>query len=504
MMKRYLLGIDIGSGGCKVSLLDADSGQTSTKALEYQTHYPHGGWAEQDADDWVKSAGVLIKKLLNECEVSPSDVHAVGIGGVTHSPVLLDKAKRPIRRTIHLTDARSCSQAARLRESAGDIFLKKCGNAVDVMWTISMLSWVKDNEPKNWSRIQSIIFPKDYVRLRLTGSTVTDTIDAQGTLLYNVYENRWDESLLALISLQPEMLPETVHPTQVVGEVTAEGERWSGLKEGTKVICGTTDTLLELIASGVSKPGDCTVKLATFGRICVLSDRPVADEKLITYSYIKDGLWYPGTGTRSFASSLRWFRDQFCRDISDSRDVFQIMEKEANEVTVGCEGLLFHPYLQGEGSPYNDPDLRGDFIGLSLHHKRAHLIRAVMEGTAFSLLDSYTYLKERKIHAHEPVRFIGGGTQSKLWLTIVADVLGMDGVIPRATDPSIGAAMLAGVGIKVFKSVEEAQECVRGDTETIVHNKENSARYREIFSSYKKSAGLLMDIYHKLSRFSIS
>jgi xylulokinase len=178
------------------------------------------------------------------------------------------------------------------------------------------------------------------------------------------------------------------------------------------------------------------------------------------------------------------------------------MEKEANKIAVGSEGLLFHPYLQGEGSPYNDPDLRGDFIGLSLHHERAHLIRAVMEGTAFSLLDSYTCLKKKNINAREPVRFIGGGTQSKLWLSIVADVLGMDGIKPRATDPSIGAAMLAGVGRKVFKSVEEAQECIGGNTETIAHSRENSDRYKETFYSYKKSAGLLMDIYHKLARFS--
>jgi xylulokinase len=501
-MKQYLLGIDIGSGGCKVSLLDPDTGKTSTKALEYRTYYPHSGWAEQDSEDWVKSTGALIKQLLDECDVSPSEVNAVGIGGVTHSPVLLDRAGRPVRRTIHLTDARSRSQVNRLRDRAGDLFLEACGNEVDVMWTISMLLWIKETEPANWKRIHRIVFPKDYVRLRLAGSAVTDAVDAQGTLLFNVHENRWDERLLSLISLKKEKLPDTIHPAQVVGRITDEGERWSGLKAGTQVICGTTDTLLELIASGVSTPGDCTVKLATFGRICVLSDRQVADERLITYSYIDRGLWYPGTGTKSFASSLRWFRDQFCRDIRDREDVYRVMEDEAREVKAGSEGLLFHPYLQGEGSPYNDPDLRGDFIGLSLHHERGHLIRAVMEGAAFSLLDSYAYLKERGIEAHEPVKFIGGGTQSKLWLMIVADVLGMDGVKPRATDPSIGAAMLAGVGKKTFGTVREAQECVKGHTETIEHNEQNSALYRGLFHNYKKSVELLGDVYHKLSSFS--
>ncbi len=300
--------------------------------------------------------------------------------------------------------------------------------------------------------------------------------------------------------MKREQLPETVHPSQVVGGVNDSGAEWSGIKSGTPVVAGTTDTLLELLASGMQNPGDCTVKLATFGRICVITDKPYQDEKLITYSYIIPGRWYPGTGTKSFASSLRWFRDQFCRDI-DQEDPFRVMEDEARGVSPGAAGLLFHPYLQGEGSPYNDPYLRGDFIGLSLHHTRGALIRAVMEGTAFSLLDCIEYLIKKGIVIKSPVRYIGGGTRGRLWPQIVADVLGMSGVKPRATDPSIGAALLAGVGIGFFSSVTEAQKLFSGTADEVQYDEQKNGLYRKLFVQYKKTADLLTDVYHDLGRF---
>jgi xylulokinase len=438
----YLLGIDIGSGGCKVSLLNRERHEITTKALEYPTHFPRAGWAEQDAEDWVRGTGRLLRGLLGETGVRPSRVSAVGIGGVTHSPVLLDRGGRVLRRTIHLTDTRSVAQAERLREKAGDLYLRACLNSVGVMWTAPMLLWVKENEPGVWAGLSRVLFPKDYVRFRLCGSDVTDFVDAQGTLLYDALRADWDDELLGLIGLKRSALPEVVRPEEVVGRVTEEGSAWSGLAEGTPVVAGTTDTLLEVFASGARAPGDCTVKLATFGRICVLAEKPPADERLITYSYIYPGLWYPGTGTKSFASSLKWFRDQFCRDMHGSGNVFGSMEREAEAVPPGAEGLIFQPYLQGEGSPYNDPLLRGSFIGLTLRHSRGHLIRSVMEGTCFSLLDSMSFLKERGIEAGRPLRFIGGGTASGLWLRILADVLGSDGVVPTATDPSVGAGLL--------------------------------------------------------------
>lgn len=548
-METCLLGIDIGSGGCKVTLLDVERKESVTEASEYPTYTPQAGWAEQDAEEWVRSAGRLIGRVLERACVNASAVTACCIGGVTHSPVLLDENRKVLRRTIHLTDARSVEQAEQLEKRAGELFIRKCLNPVNVMWSASMLLWVRENEPEVWERVSKVLFPKDYVRFRLTGMELTDPIDAQGTLLFNVHEGRWDDELMSLVGIRPRQLPDLAVPTDVVGAVTGEGAEWSGLVVGTPVVAGTTDTLLEVFAAGSKRPGDCTVKLATFGRICVLTDQPVQDRKLITYSYIVPGIWYPGTGTKSFASSLKWFRDRFCRDLT-MRDnekemggkggemgrksgemedkwkdmggkgegiegrgkenggkggeggAFSDMEEEAVSVQPGCEGLLFHPYLQGEGSPYNDPYLRGSFVGLTLHHTRGHLIRAVMEGTAFSLLDSMNLLRQKGISINGPLRYIGGGTQSRLWTDIVAGVLGIDGVVPRATDPSFGAALLAGVGTGIFGSLEQAQDFCAGHVRVVEHDEERTGIYRRLFEEYRKVHDLLEDVNHRLSRFS--
>lgn len=497
-MDDYLLGIDIGSGGCKVTLFNIERNASITRNEECPTYYPRAGWAEQNAEDWVIETGKLIKLVLEEENIPSTAIVAVGVGGVTHSPVLLDKNRKVLGRVIHITDARSAKQAEGLRNRAHELMLSIGLNAVSVIWTIAMLQWLKESEPERWSRISKILFPKDYVRFRLTGTEVTDHIDAQGSLLYNPLKKKWDERLISLVSLNKEFLPEVVEPEVIAGEVTEEGAEWSGLEKGTKVIAGTTDTALEVFAAGSNRPGDTTVKLATFGRICVIADRPLPDEKLITYSYIKPGLWYPGTGTKSFASSLRWFRDQFCREL-DSISAYGVIDEEVEKVKPGSDGIIFHPYLQGEGSPYNDPYLRGDFIGLTMHHKREHLIRAVMEGAAFSLLDSIGYIEQKGIRIEPPLRFIGGGTRSKVWPKIVSDILGEDGVIPIATDPSFGAALLAGIGLGVFSSVEEAQGIQKGYSKIVEHNKENSKIYRDLFELYKKGHDVLVDIHHRLS-----
>jgi xylulokinase len=238
--------------------------------------------------------------------------------------------------------------------------------------------------------------------------------------------------------------------------------------------------------------------LATFGRICVITDKPFYGEGLINYSYIFPGKWYPGTGTRSCGTSLRWSRDQFFRDI-DKEDAYLLIDKGAEKIQAGSQGLIFHPYLQGEGSPYDDPLLRGDFIGLTLHHTRDHMARSIMEGVSFSLLDSIEYIKGKGINIKPPLRCIGGGSKSRLWTKILTDVLGHDVIIPTITDPSVGAALIAGVGKGIFKDYEEAQEYNYGISDEISYDKNENLKYRDIFSIYKKAKKKLESINHQLA-----
>jgi xylulokinase len=497
-LSQFLVGIDIGSGGCKATALNVESGVSYTQASEYPTYYPRPGWAEQNPSDWIDRAGIAIKSVIEKAGISPSEVKAVCIGGVTHSPVFLGEKGEIVRPTINLTDTRSTAQVEKLMKKTGDLILKISLNQISVMWTLPMLIWVRENEHEIWSRVRKIVFPKDYVRFRLIGKVVTDYIDAQGSLLFDPVNNTWSRELLELSGIDVDLLPEVVGPSEVVGEVSEEGAAWSGLAVGTSVIAGATDTALEVYSAGAVNPGDCTVKLATFGRICAVTREPVSGKGLVTYSHLISGLWYPGTGTKSCASSLRWFRDEFCRDMGE--DAFSKMDDEAGKIAAGSNGLVFHPYLLGEGSPYADPMLRGDFVGLTLHHGRGHLIRSVMEGVAFSILDSLLYLESFGIRIQEPLRFIGGGTKSQVWLSILTDVLGRKAILPAATDPSYGAALLAGVRIGLFDGLEAALKVNRVEPKELFPSRENAEVYKGLFKIYKEIHDQLVVSVHALSK----
>ncbi len=491
----HLLGIDIGSGGCKATLLNSEKGTASTVSEEYPVYYPAPGWAEQDSGDWLKACASAIGRLLEREGRDKVQIEAVCVGGVTHSPVLLGSDDDVLGRVMHITDTRSHPQVDKLEALCGPKILERAFNPVEAMWTLPMLMWIKENDRPRFDRIKKILFPKDYIRYMLSGTDCTDHIEAEGTLFYSPSKKEWDQELFNLTGLDKDVLPDLFQPTDIAGKVSRKGAEWSGLKEGTPMLVGSTDTMLEVFAAGAANPGDCTVKLATFGRICVITDSPFSGKGLVNYSYIKEGLFYPGTGTKSFAASLRWARDQFCRDLKGS-EAYSIMTSEAEKIAAGAEGLIYHPYLQGEGSPYNDPSLKADFLGLTLHHSRAHMIRAVLEGTAASLKDSMEFLKEEGIVIKGVLKFIGGGSVSSLWTQIVADMLGKDAVIPYYRDASLGSAMLAGIGAGAFSSYKAAQKKVFKILREIKYNKINNNIYKQFFSVYKSSQEKCQDIYH--------
>jgi xylulokinase len=525
----FVMGIDIGSGACKVTILqiegihlnisdNLEKTVSRTYSKEYVTIYPQPGWAEQNSNTWLDSLSMLLKRAISENDINSSQIAAVALSGVTHSPVLLDKQRYVLGNVIHITDCRSIKQTAGLRKF-NDLFLKINFNPISPMWTISMLKWVKENEPDKYEKIYKIIFPKDYIRMMLTGKIATDEIDAEGTLFFDTVNKKWSLELADIIGLDINILPDVVSSFSIAGKVTKEGACWSSLKEGTPVITGTTDTLLEILAAGNIKKGDCTVKLATFGRICVLSEKPVPCEGVINYSYIMPGLWYPGTGTKSCASSYRWIRDEFYKDYlsmekndealnsfssvkekqHNSKSAFEKMDFEASQIESGSNSLLFHPYLVGEGSPYNDAMLRGDFLGLTLRHKRAHFARAVLEGTCYSLRDSMEFLEGKGIKPLGDLKFIGGGSKSNLWTLILADILGHNGLIPVNTDASYGAAMLSAVAIKAYSSIEDAVNRNTQLKEKIVYNINENRKYSGIYKLYKQSKEVLTEINHGLS-----
>ena len=497
-----LLGIDIGSGGCKATLIDVNGNVIATAFKEYSTYYPRPGWAEQDPGDWYKALCQAVGDMISG-GVRTSGVVAVCISAPTHTAVVLDKDYQVIRKAILWTDQRSTSQAERLAEDYGEDIFRVSLNHVSPVWTLPQLMWIRENEPDAWRKVSAIMFAKDYVRWRLTGISATDWIDAMGSMLFDGRELTWSSELCQLLELPMSKLPPVVEPSRIVGTVTKRAAEETGLAEGTKVLVGTTDTALEVFGAGAIDPGQCTVKLATAGRICIVTNGPYPHKQLFNYRHVIHDRWYPGTGTKSCASSYRWFRDTFCDSETVAAEsaglsAYEIMDDQAARIPVGSEGLVFHPYLLGELSPYNNPSLRASFIGATMRHSKAHFARAVLEGVAFSLRDCMLLLEEIGMPQTGDIRLIGGGARSSLWRQIVCDVLGRRAVEPRVHESSFGGAMLAGVAVGVFEDAAAAvSQCVKMSNAT-EPNMKNHDSYKALFDIYKETQEMLQRSYNKM------
>lgn len=481
----YVLGVDFGGGASKATLLDKDGKVVVTATAEYPTHYGEGGKAEQNPIDWYNAACQNIRTVLQG--VNAEEVECICFDAATHTAVLMDENGDPVCDAVYWTDTRSVKEKKYLAENFGNEIFQKCKHNVDTIWSLPEILYVKNAFPDVYARVKKVTFAKDFVRGKFTGDFVTDFIEAQGSMLFDFDKKEWDEHLLSLVGLTAENMPEVVNPLKRVGQVCDKAALDTGLKVGTPVICGATDTVMEVFAAGGVKKGDMTLKLATAGRICVVSDEYYPDKNIVNYSHLKNSMYYPGSATKSCAASLRWFRDTFGGS-------FEEFSAAAEEIPVGSDGLIFHPYLMGELTPHANPMLRGSFIGVSAGHTKAHFARAVMEGVAMSLLDCKTYLEQRGVKIGGSAYIIGGGAKSKIWRQIVADALHLTLVQTENNDSSFGSAMCAGIAAGFFADFDEAsRSCqkVVGATEPIP---ENTEKYAKIFKKYKKISKFLTEL----------
>ena len=431
-----------------------------------------------------------MRELLEKSGAAPEDIAAVALDAATHTAVLLDAQDRPVRNAIYWTDTRASAEADELRARCGEEITRLSFNSVSSLWTLPQLLWLSRHEPETLARTKKIMAVKDYIRYRLTGDFVTDDIEAMGFMLLDANRNAWSDELCALAGVTADKLPPLVRPTQRLSVLREEAAQETGLRRDTLVIAGTTDTVMEVYAAGAIAPGQATVKLATAGRICAVTERAVVDPCLVTYRHVIDGLWYPGTATKSCAASNRWYRDTFGGDYAQ-------MSAAAADVARGSDGLFFHPYLQGEITPYRDDKLRASFVGATGHHTKAHFNRAVLEGIAYSMKDCYRELERLGIAPREAV-LIGGGAKAPLWRQIMADMLGIPLRTVSDVDSSLGSAMLAGVAAGVFADHRDAAaRCVRIQDE-IAPDPEGVAYYERGFGLYRQIQAALAPIYHQL------
>ncbi len=475
-----------------------DHGHVVASATEEHTPFasPSIGWAEQHPDDWWAACMVAVPAALERAGLKGDDIACVGFSGQMHGAVMLDESGHVVRPALIWCDVRTGRQCQELAEKVGaERLIQLTCNRALTNFTLTKLMWVRENEPDNWKRVRSVMLPKDYVRFQLTGERATDMADASGTLLLDVAHRRWSQEMLEAGEIDRNLLPALYESPDVCGKVSATAATATGLKAGTPVVAGAGDQAAGATGMGIVVPGAVSVTIGTSGVVFAATDAPALDRqgRLHTFCHAIPGRWHVMGVTQAAGLSLRWFRDQFGAGKDDGRDPYERLTDEAATAPSGCNGLLWTPYLMGERTPHLDPDARGALVGLTASHTRAHVIRAILEGVAFSLCDSFSIFAEMGVPVNN-VRLGGGGARSALWRQIQADVYGREVETVEAEEgAAYGAALLAGVGAGIWPSVDAACAAVvrvakrdRPNADAVATLNKNYAAYRRIYAATRE------------------
>jgi len=482
----YLLGIDIGTSGTKGVLMDREGKIYARAEREYSIDIPQPGWAEQDPKMWWEATIQIIREVIKESKVNPKEVKGIGLSGQMHGTVFLDKNLQPFRPAIIWADQRSGSQCEFIYQKIGkERVAELTGSPVATGFMCSTLLWMKENQPEEFNQIYKVILAKDYIRYRLTGNLGVEVTDASSTLLLDIKRRCWSEELLDILGLPLKILPGEVHESQeVAGYLIGEVARDTGLLEGIPVIFGGGDQSMQAIGNGVIRPGILSSTIGTGGQLFITLDKFTYDTKLRihTFCHAIPGTYHLLGAILSAGLSLKWLRE----NILHTPDSYRIFDEEVEKISAGSEGIIFLPYLLGERSPYMNPQAKGVFFGLSLKHHRAHLIRAIMEGVVFALRDCMEVFEELGIKI-ERVIASGGGAKSKVWRQMQADIFNKEISMTQSIEQTaMGTAILAGVGVGIYKDVEEGcKKAVKLKEEKIKPIPENVDIYHKQFEIYK-------------------
>ena len=496
----YLLGIDISTTATKALLIDAEGAVVAVAATEYDYQTPHPLWAEQDPALWWDGAVDSIRRVLAQASADPADIAAMGLPGQMHGLVLLDAKGQVLRPSILWNDQRTGAQCDEIRARLGrDRVIQITGNDALAGFTAPKILWVRENEPEIYARARHVLLPKDYVRLRLTGDYAMDKADASGTLLVDLRRRSWSTEMLEALALPAEWLPPLFEGPEITGRISAAAAEATGLKTGTPVVAGGGDQAAQAVGVGAVQEGVVALTLGTSGVVFASSNEPVIepDGRLHAFCHAAPGRWHLMGVMLSAAGSLRWHRDTFAPGAA-----YDALLAPAGAIPAGCEGLLFLPYLTGERTPHPDPLARGAFVGLTVRHTLPHVTRAVLEGVAFGLRDSFELMRLAGLAPVRQVRISGGGARSPLWRQILADVLQVDLVTVNTTEgAAYGAGLLAGVGVGVWSEVATACSATVRLTGTVAPDPDRSSRYESLYAHYRALYPALKPSFHGLAQW---
>lgn len=490
IMKSLLLGIDIGTSACKIAVFEKNGTVAAAGSGEYPVYYPQAGWAEQNPDEWWQAVCQTIQKVLKEGGIDPNQIAGIGIDGQSWSAVAIDKEGTVLTNTPIWMDTRAQSICDRLNRKLGayNIF-DLCGNMLQPSYTTAKILWYQENMPEVYARIDKILQSNSFIAYRLTGIVSQDICQAYGFHCFDMRNGVWNEEMCRLLGIPMQFLPEIYSCHSVIGSVTEEAARATGLAVGTPVVAGGLDAACGTLGAGVIHAGETQEQGGQAGGMSICIDKYAADPSLILSYHVVPGQWLLQGGTTGGGGVMRWLEREFAdyeRSVAEERGRSSLNQFNdlAEHIAPGSDGLVFLPYMAGERSPIWDPNAKGVFFGLDFSKTKGHIIHSAMEGVGYSLKHNLDIAENAGASVKELLS-VGGSANSALWMQIKSDITGKPLAVPFSdTATTLGAAILAGVGVGLYESFDEAvKETVR-ITKQYEPNMENHKAYQKNYKIY--------------------
>ena len=493
-MKSYLLGIDIGTSACKVAVFDRNGKVLAAASGDYPVYYPQEGWAEQNPEEWWDAVCRASKETIQKADIKPDEIAGIGIDGQSWSAIAIDKEGKVLTNTPIWMDTRAQSICDRLNQEIGaEKIFDVAGNSLQPSYSTAKILWYKENLPEVYAKIDKILQSNSYIAYKLTGVISQDVSQGYGLHCFDMKKACWDEEMCELLGIPMEFLPEICDCDHVIGSVTAKAAAKCGLSEGTPVVAGGLDAACGTLGAGVIHPGETQEQGGQAGGMSICMDAYKADPRLILSFHVVPGKWLLQGGTTGGGGVMRWFEREFAdyerimKEQTGMSSLSQLNEIAA-KVSPGCDGMIFLPYMSGERSPIWNPYAKGVFYGLDFAKTKGHMVRACMEGVALSLRHNLEVAKEAGAEV-EVLRAMGGSANSFLW----TQIKGKPMIVPASdTATTLGAALLAGVGVGFYKDYDEAVSLTVKETRRHEPDPENKVIYDQTYQTY-------LEIYKSLA-----
>ncbi|MFW6016659.1 MAG: xylulokinase [bacterium] len=505
MENKLLLALDIGTSGCKITLFNISGKLIASYVGKYNTYYPETNFVEQNAEDWWKTVCEGLDYFKDELNIDLNKIVAIGVDGHSWNCLPVDKEGLPLHNSMIWLDRRAQKQVKEIKNIIDEKTLVNLnGNPLDAAYILPKMLWLKENEPEIYNQTYKFMQSNSYLVYKLTGEFSQDYSQVYGFHFFDIKKGKWDENIAAKFDILLDLIPELYEPDQIVGEVSKRAAKETGLTSGTPVVAGGLDAACCTLGAGVIKEGQTQEQGGQAGGMSIVLDEAVIHPKLILGRHVVRNKFLLQGGTVGGGGILNWFNNNLAfyekeKANEMNKSSYQIMSQEADTINAGSDGLIFLPYMAGERSPIWDINARGVFFGLSYDKGRAHLIRSMMEGVAFSLKHNLKTAEEVNVYAND-LNSVGGSANSKIWTQIKSDITNKEINVPSADHATtLGAAILAGIGVGIYNSYQDAVNKTVKIQRKHKPNKENAATYNQYYQIYLNLYKKLKDEFIKLN-----